>query len=99
MNELEIDIAIVEVEDAREVLHHVLLAKQVEVGPPVLLRKNNVLRQIPYHFHVELLVLVVYFADAFQALDQLAEQTNYHLVNTATKLIPILNHNRSNFGH
>lgn len=59
LDKLQVHVPVVEMQNAREVLHHILLAKQVEIRSPVLLRKDNVLSQIPDHFDVELLVLVV----------------------------------------
>lgn len=59
LDKLQVHVPIIEMQNAREVLHHILLAKQVEIRSPVLLRKDDVLSQIPDHFDVELLVLVV----------------------------------------
>lgn len=59
LDKLQVHVPVVEMQNAREVLHHILLAKQVEIRSPVLFRKDDVLSQIPDHFDVELLVLVV----------------------------------------
>jgi hypothetical protein len=70
--QLQVDVPIVEIHDAGEVLHHVLLAEEIEVRAAILLGEDDVLCQVSDHFHVELLVLVVDLGDALEALDQLA---------------------------
>lgn len=73
LDQLEVHVPVVQIQDASEVLHHVLLAKQIEVGTPILLREDYVLGKVPDHFDVELLVLVVDLRDALEALDKLTE--------------------------
>ena len=64
LNQLQVHVPIVEIKNAREMLHHVFLAKKIEVGSAILLRENDILGQITNDLDVELLILVVDFRDA-----------------------------------
>jgi len=70
LDELHVYRPIVQVEQLREVLHHIVLNEHIEVGSVhVLLRVDDILSDVPHYLSYEKLVRLVYYLDGLQTLD------------------------------
>jgi hypothetical protein len=63
LDQLNVDIPVVEIQNPYEMLHHVVLAKYVEVVAFVLLGEDHVLSQSPNNLNIEMLIAFRNFND------------------------------------
>ena len=64
MDQLDVDVSVVHLQDPDEVLHHIVLTKQIKISSLVLFREDDILRQVPDDLNQEMLIGridVVYF--------------------------------------
>ena len=64
LDQLDVDVSVVHLQDPDEVLHHIVLTKQIKISSLVLFREDDILRQVPDDLNQEMLIGridVVYF--------------------------------------